>query len=658
MQIGATQWNRLKKEALAFGVPLPHGNKGKKRALDDEISGPIKEFWAGVESLSEIRATKTIRSVSGLETQGDSDGEVRLPQYFSLRNLYGRYLDELGYDFKQYGNVFYDVIFRNEDGATQKPYVQLSTFHNIWKKDFGHIKVSTRIEDICVMCYRFANRHKFMKKSAVNSAADASLFMDEADDEISDEVDSGDGGVNGSSHTTDDGESVEEEPTIESNQTQEESTFGEDTEDELGDIAGGGDAQCREKMIERAHRHVRMAQVQRLLYVSYVHKARQHVRLKIPFNRRSFTFVVDYGQNMELPVYNSEQPGCSYYYSPLGVYNLGMVDQAYAGPNDNENDNPRDHMHLHIYHEGVGKKGANNVCSLIWRTLKIKGLLKPGGETGGELNIIFDNCTGQNKNNTVLKLMVWLTEMGYFKTVNFIFIFLIVGHTKNAADRLFNLVKIQYRKRNLYTMKQLIAACDSSEHVSIHKASVNDLFMDWEVYLNHFYSDFSGKVKQNHIFSCDYGSSRVGNKLFAHLRESDLPEDVIVKHNTIKQTFLGRKLLFADKPFSDAVNARPQIMELAMNGSLKDGQETVGKLNVIENLGINIFKQVELAYKYKKIVPIEVQCDELFADPPKEVFEAVKKERASRKEARETINQDKQRVQKKLKADAKGEENK
>jgi len=26
------------------------------------------------------------------------------------------------------------------------------------------------------------------------------------------------------------------------------------------------------------------------------------------------------------------------------------------------------------------------------------------GNPGGELNIIFDNCTGQNKNNTVLKL--------------------------------------------------------------------------------------------------------------------------------------------------------------------------------------------------------------------------------------------------------------
>jgi hypothetical protein len=34
---------------------------------------------------------------------------------------------------------------------------------------------------------------------------------------------------------------------------------------------------------------------------------------------------------------------------------------------------------------------------------------------GGELNIIFDNCSGQNKNNTVLKLPAWLMAMGYFK---------------------------------------------------------------------------------------------------------------------------------------------------------------------------------------------------------------------------------------------------
>jgi len=52
----------------------------------------------------------------------------------------------------------------------------------------------------------------------------------------------------------------------------------------------------------------------------------------------------------------------------------------------------------------------------------------------GELNIIFDNCGGQNKNSTVLSLAAWLMALNYFKRVNFIF--LVVGHTKNAADRL------------------------------------------------------------------------------------------------------------------------------------------------------------------------------------------------------------------------------
>ena len=62
----------------------------------------------------------------------------------------------------------------------------------------------------------------------------------------------------------------------------------------------------------------------------------------------------------------------------------------------------------------------------------------------GELNINFDNCSGQNKNNTVLKLAVWMSEMCYFKLINFIF--LVVGHTINDADCRFNLLKKEYHK--------------------------------------------------------------------------------------------------------------------------------------------------------------------------------------------------------------------
>jgi hypothetical protein len=90
------------------------------------------------------------------------------------------------------------------------------------------------------------------------------------------------------------------------------------------------------------------------------------------------------------------------------------------------------------------------------------------------LNIVFDNCSGQNKNNTVLKLAAWLMAMGYFKSVQFIF--LVVGQTKNAADRLFNLLKHEYRKQNLFTIDELVRALDQSATVTVHRTVVNDFF--------------------------------------------------------------------------------------------------------------------------------------------------------------------------------------
>ena len=65
--------------------------------------------------------------------------------------------------------------------------------------------------------------------------------------------------------------------------------------------------------------------------------------------------------------------------------------------------------------------------------------------------------SGQNKNNTVLKLVMWLKEMRYFKRVSFVF--LIVGHTKNACDCLFKSLKHEYRKKNIFTMDGRVDCC-------------------------------------------------------------------------------------------------------------------------------------------------------------------------------------------------------
>ena len=140
--------------------------------------------------------------------------------------------------------------------------------------------------------------------------------------------------------------------------------------------------------------------------------------------------------------YNKEQPGCTYYYSPLSIYNLGVVNHAYQyGENDDKT--IKAHMHAHVYHEGIAKKGAKKVVSLILKTLVDSGILGED-QIWGELALIFYNCSDQNKNNTVLKRVTYLTELGYFKKVQFIF--LVGGRTKNAADRLFNVLKKMYRQ--------------------------------------------------------------------------------------------------------------------------------------------------------------------------------------------------------------------
>ena len=145
-------------------------------------------------------------------------------------------------------------------------------------------------------------------------------------------------------------------------------------------------------------------------------------------------------------------------------------------------------MHCHVYHEGVGKKGANNVSSLIMKTLIGLNLLC-NDDVGGELDISFDNCSGQNKNNTVIKLAVWLVELGYFHH------FSCSWPHKNAADHLFNSMKKEYLKHNIFTFEDLVSKYGESDLVTIHQPNAND-FLDYDKLLDGPYRKLSGQIKK------------------------------------------------------------------------------------------------------------------------------------------------------------------
>ena len=104
--------------------------------------------------------------------------------------------------------------------------------------------------------------------------------------------------------------------------------------------------------------YVKRARIQQIVYQLYVAKAIKHALDNVDHGQHTYTFVVDYGQNMELLIFNNEQLGCSYYYSPLSIYNLGVVNHAhkYGG------DIWREHLHTHVHPKGVTKKEQ-----VMWR---------------------------------------------------------------------------------------------------------------------------------------------------------------------------------------------------------------------------------------------------------------------------------------------------
>jgi len=287
----------------------------------------------------------------------------------------------------------------------------------------------------------------------------------------------------------------------------------------------------------------------------------------------------------------------------MTVNNLGMVNHAHVY----ETGRVSEHMHCQVYTEAEGKKGVNNVASLNIKTLQVINVLREDS-VGGELNIVFDNCTGQNKNNTVLKLPAWLVQCGYFLEVNFIF--LVVGHTKNAADRLFNLLKKDYRKKNIYTFNELIENLSASSSVTVYPAEAAD-FLPYNKLLGRLYKDLTGNVKTNHIFSC-----RSGNDDEIVLRKSALED-----HNEFIIRVLHRQYQYASPR---------QMLEIADE-----------VLVPIECLGVNPYKAVEMFRNYRPIVPIQYHSDKLYAQPSPEVMAKVKMEKVDRKEFRAKLTKKK-----------------
>ena len=196
---------------------------------------------------------------------------------------------------------------------------------------------------------------------------------------------------------------------------------------------------------EKAGEHCKQQSTQRLYLLELRDQTVQDWKNNIPFQERHDVIVCDYSQNLDLPHFGNEQPGESYYWSPLGIYIFGTCNYA------------TETLNAYTYHEGEGDKGGNNVSSLIWKYLSDTGIVDLSEKfgPGKKLSIVFDNCPGQNKNRIVLRFAAWMLEKKLYSEIEIVF--LICGHTKNICDRMFAALKRKFHFQNIMTFKVSVA---------------------------------------------------------------------------------------------------------------------------------------------------------------------------------------------------------
>eukprot|EP00957_Ditylum_brightwellii_P134810 10278462-Ditylum_brightwellii.AAC.1 len=144
----------------------------------------------------------------------------------------------------------------------------------------------------------------------------------------------------------------------------------------------------QDKMIE-AKAHIHAYQVQQEESKQIISLACRDISNNLPSLFCNRVLTINMGQNLNLPNFKGEQPGDTFYLSPLTVLLFGVVDNA--------TENGNGHMNAYIWQEFEGERGANNIASCLMKDLQLRGLfLQPNH---GQLTYIADNCGTYKKHS-------------------------------------------------------------------------------------------------------------------------------------------------------------------------------------------------------------------------------------------------------------------
>ncbi|ETK76638.1 hypothetical protein L915_16995 [Phytophthora nicotianae] len=178
--------------------------------------------------------------------------------------------------------------------------------------------------------------------------------------------------------------------------------------------------------------------------------------------------------------------------------------------------------------ESVAGKGTDEVNSMLYHFIQRIVL----ANDHRKLSIYADNCCGQNKNNFVIKMLLASAQTGELDVVELKFF--VKGHTKNAVDRGFNLMRKKIAKEDVWTADQLLEVINDSLSSSalVHIPKENTTMKLFRTPVTEVYKDLKG-VQRYQIFtmcekkpgvvSCRTNAAKVRRLLAAYLEPLQPP---------------------------------------------------------------------------------------------------------------------------------------
>lgn len=440
--IGKTQWTRLRTCNSSWETKLI-GNKNANKRMED-VFVSIDTFLTDLKVEADPMATRIVRAEVGLACRGDTDA-VKLAPHFKYRKIYESWVLERGWVTK----------LQSRDIGNYSPASEFGVRPHDDESDYPSWPTGSQQKDICsfrTFMRQWGKTHPELRirPRGEDTCTQCWQLMEDLHHKAS--------RMNGGDMAA---------------------AFGQISEADLEKMTAEH-GECLTKCTS----HIRLYKAQRELLNEHIAQAKADHAGGVSLDKKTVCITTDMMQNAAVPWLGSEQVGISYYFSAMTQMVSGFADNA------------TEEINCYVWQEGVAGRGANEIVSCFYLDLERRGYLEEGSKIG-HLVLAADNCSGQNKNKTLIRFCNYLREVGFATDVTLLF--LVKGHTKNLCDRMFNLVKHVYHDKNIYSTEELDMYLSQHPQVDVLRVPPHR-FRQFEEWFHNFYVSPKIGTSKHHVY--------------------------------------------------------------------------------------------------------------------------------------------------------------